>query len=129
MIRTLLLVTNCFFCAIVMAQNIPVKGTVTDQEDGQPLTGVTVIVKGTSKGAATDLDGNYSIELAPGETTLVFSYIGYITQTVDVNGQEAVNVVLRPDVKLLNDVVVVGYGTQKKSDLTGSVSTVRGADL
>ncbi|WP_339704573.1 TonB-dependent receptor [uncultured Kriegella sp.] len=96
-----------------------VNGTVTD-EDGIPLPGASVVVKGTSIGSVTDFDGNYSIEVAS-DATLVFSYIGYTTTEVAVGGQSTVNASLAIDAAKLDEVVVVGYGTQKKKNLTGSV--------
>ncbi len=113
----------------IQAQTKVVKGIVTSTDDGSTLVGVNVVVKGTFKGTTTDLDGAYTISLEAGEDALVFSYIGYITQTIQVGTQTQINVALVPDTELLPDVVVVGYGIQKKSDLTGSVTSVRGSDL
>ncbi|SDL26739.1 SusC/RagA family TonB-linked outer membrane protein [Kriegella aquimaris] len=96
-----------------------VNGTVTD-EDGIPLPGASVVVKGTSTGAVTDFDGNYSIEVAS-DAVLIFSYIGYTTTEIAVGGQSTVNASLPIDAGQLEEVVVVGYGTQKKKNLTGSV--------
>lgn len=104
-----------------------VKGTVTDNT-GTPIPGVSVLVKGTSKGAATDFDGNYSLMAEP-DDVLVFSYLGFVTQEVSVGGQETIDVVLEEDVSRLDEVVVVGYGTQRKSDLTGAVGAVGSEEL
>ena len=112
-----------------LAQNRVVEGKVTALEDGQSLPGVNVIVQGTAKGAATDVEGHYRIELAPGESALNFTFIGYKTQSVPVGERTTIDVVLELDTKTLEEVVVVAYGTQKKSDLTGSVSSLRGSDL
>ena len=98
-----------------------VSGTVTDGETGEALPGVNVLAKGTSTGTVTDVEGNYRLTVADGITTLVFSSIGYTTQEVAINGRSVINLGLLPDVQSLSEVVVVGYGTQEKSDLTGSV--------
>ena len=115
--------------AAVLAQTRTITGTVTSSEDGQPLPGVSVVVQGTTKGAVTDVDGNFSIELSTGENNLIFSYVGFLSQTVAVDQQTRIELVLAPDTKLLNEVVVVGYGIQKKSDITGSTASVNGSEL
>ncbi|TNJ44979.1 TonB-dependent receptor [Tamlana fucoidanivorans] len=102
-----------------------VSGTVS--ADGQPLPGATVLVKGTTKGTSTDFDGEFKIE-AGAENTLVISYVGYATQEIEVGSQTQINVILVADNKL-DEVVVIGYGTQRKSDLTGSVSSVSSEDI
>jgi len=106
-----------------------ITGTVTASDDKQPMTGVTVVVQGTTKGVSTDIDGKYQVTLSPAENVLVFSFIGFKTFSAEVGDRAVIDVVLQPDVQTLADVAVVGYGTQRKSDLTGSVSSVRGADL
>lgn len=100
-----------------------VTGTVTD-ENGNPLPGASVIEKGTSNGVQTDFDGNFSIEVSNENSILVISYIGFTTQEVAVSGQASITVTLQEDTAKLDEVVVIGYGTQKKSDLTGSVGTL-----
>ncbi|MCJ8165706.1 TonB-dependent receptor [Pontibacter sp. E15-1] len=100
-----------------------VQGKVISQ-DGNPLPGVTVVLKGTQTGVATGVEGTFSLNVPNGTGTLVFSYIGYLTQEVPVNGQAMVTVTLREDTKTLEEVVIVGYGEQKKANLTGSVSTI-----
>ncbi|CAM3526227.1 TonB-dependent receptor [Pontibacter korlensis] len=110
--------------------DIAVRGTVRD-ENGTPLPGVTVIVKGTSIGASTNADGNFNLNV-PDEHrngTLVFSYIGFTTKEVAINGQSEINVTMAADTKALDEVVVVGYGTQRKSDVTGSVGVVSSEEL
>lgn len=104
-----------------------VSGTITDQ-DGIPLSGASVVVKGTTTGAVADFDGNYSISAAS-DATLVFSYVGYAAQEVAVNGQSTVNATLQPDASALDEVVLVGYGTQKKGEVTGSIETVTAEQL
>lgn len=115
--------------AMVMAQVRTVTGKVTSSEDGMPLPGVSVVVQGTNKGTATDAEGQYNLELAPAENTLIFSFVGYKTQEIAVGERTNVDVVLATDEQMLEEVVVIGYGTVRKSDLTGAVSSVRGGDL
>ncbi|MBF9255491.1 TonB-dependent receptor [Pontibacter sp. 172403-2] len=122
-----LLVFPLFFASVVMAlaQGVTVQGKVTD-ESGMGLPGVTVLLKGTNTAAPTGADGAYTINVPDGSGTLVFSFIGYQTQEVPVNNRSTVNVQLGADTKALEEVVVVGYGTQKKATLTGSVTAVQG---
>ena len=106
-----------------------IKGTVTDNS-GSNLPGVSVLVKGTQRGTSSDVDGVYSISGPDGPFTLVFSFVGYAPKEVEVTGnQTTVNVVLATDEKILSEVIVVGYGTAKKKDLTGAVSVVKVEDL
>lgn len=105
---------------------IMISGKVTGTEDKEGLPGVSVLVKGTSKGTVTDVNGTYSINVSDPEATLVFSFVGFLQEEVEVNNRTIINVTLIDDIKQLTEVVVVGYGTQKKSDLTGSVAS---ADL
>ena len=124
--------TNLIFMLLPMlvaAQTRTVTGTVTSAEDGETIPGVNVVVEGTGKGTVTDIDGAYSLELEPGENTLVFSYVGFNTQTVTVGQQTTIDVVMAVDAQILDEVVVIGYGIVRKSDLTGAVSSVRGEDL
>lgn len=108
----------------IMAQKRTVSGIVTDSKN-EPLIGVNVTIKNASTtGTITDIDGKYSLEIPSGNSVLVFSYIGYSTQEIKVNNQSVVDVVLKDDMQALEEVVVVGYGTMKKSDLTGSVSSI-----
>ena len=129
MVRNILFAAALLLSATAQAQNFAVQGTVTGSDDGQPMTGVNVVVKGGTAGASTDIDGHYSLNVSAGTDTLIFSYLGYITQHIGINNRNVVDVVLPLDVAILDDIVVVGYGTQKKSDLTGAVSSVRGSDL
>ncbi|MCX2679303.1 TonB-dependent receptor [Galbibacter sp. EGI 63066] len=110
------------------AQERSISGTVTDTEEGLPLPGVNVIVKGTSRGTSTDFDGNYQIQVNSGEI-LEFSAIGFRTTEVTVGNQAQINVSLELDVESLEEVVVVGYGTQKKADLTGAISSVSSEEI
>jgi TonB-linked SusC/RagA family outer membrane protein len=116
-----LLFLLCLFPLGALAQSI-VKGTVSD-ESGEPVIGATVKVKGSNEGAITDFDGNYSVKAAS-NATIAFSYVGYVTQEVNVGGRSTINVTLKEDNTTLNDVVVIGYGTMKKSDISGSVATI-----
>ena len=111
---------------VAYAQGQTVRGTVTDADI--PLPGVNVIIKGTSTGTVTGQDGGYSIQASP-EDVLVFSYIGYISQEIQVQNQARIDITLSPDLSSLEEVVVIGYGTQKKSDLTGSVGLVDGDEI
>lgn len=112
---------------VVFAQQKSIKGTVVDAT-GEPLIGVNVSVKGTTIGIITDIDGNYSLEV-PTNATLVFSYIGYRTQELSVGNQTTINITMQEDTQNIDEVVVVGYGVQKKETVTGSVSTLKGDDL
>ena len=111
----------CLFPMGALAQNV-VKGTVND-EAGEPVIGATVKVQGTQQGSITDFDGKFSIQAAS-NATLEISYVGYVTQKVKVAGKSDITVVLKEDAQMLNDVVVIGYGTMKKSDISGSVATI-----
>ncbi|UZR96273.1 SusC/RagA family TonB-linked outer membrane protein [Chondrinema litorale] len=103
-------------------QNL-IKGSVKSADDNQPLPGVSILIKGTTTGTTSDFDGNYSLNASDG-ATLQFSYIGFVTQEVEVTTQSVIDISLQPDLEQLEEVVVVGYGTQKRSDVTGSVSSV-----
>ena len=105
------------------AQTLTVTGTVTDKT-GEPLIGVTVKVDGTTNGTATDLDGNYRLNNVPAKGKITFSYVGFQPQTVEVKGQSRIDAMLSDSEQTLDDLVVVGYGTIKKNDVTGSVATV-----
>lgn len=120
---TVLLTT--LFTTALFAQTLNVVGEVTAADDRLPMMGVNVFVSGVpGQGTITDMDGKYSINVPAGKS-LVFRYIGYKEKTVPVNQSGTVNVVLEPDAKLLDEVVAIGYGTMKKSDLTGSVSSIK----
>lgn len=105
-----------------------VRGKVTSAEDGTPLIGVTVIVSGTSSGTITDVNGEFSIEVDD-NAVLEFSYTGYEPVTVSVNGQAEINITMKTGASLLDEVVVVGYGTRKKSHNTGAISSIEGGDI
>lgn len=123
----LLLASLMLFSSLALAQRT-VKGRVTDAESGEGLIGATVSVVGTTRGASTDVDGNYSVEVPAGSLQLRFAYTGYAEEVVNLGASDIVNIALKPGT-ILDEVVVVGYGTVKKSDLTGSVVSVGEKDF
>ncbi|MEZ4809475.1 MAG: SusC/RagA family TonB-linked outer membrane protein [Allomuricauda sp.] len=120
------LLLGAFLC-IGIAKAQTVSGTVTDANG--PLPGASVLVKGTTNGTQTDFDGNYTLNGIDGSATLVFSYIGYKTVEIGVNGQSTINVTLEEDAQALDEVVIIGYGTTTVKDATGSVSAVTSEDF
>ena len=121
---------SLFFLLLSMgaaAQNGTLEGTVKDVT-GSPLIGVNVIQKGTTNGTVTDIDGNFSIRV-PENAVMVFTYIGFSAQEITWDGVSAMDVIMHEDVELLDEIVVVGYGTQKKRDVIGSISTISSEDL
>ena len=124
----LLCFTNVFSATpnTVVSEKVPqqqISGTVVDQ-NGQPLPGANILEKGTTNGTQTDFDGNFSIQLENQNTTLLVSYLGFVTKEIEVTNQTSLDIALEEDANSLDEVVVVGYGTMKKSDLTGSVANV-----
>ncbi len=109
------------------AQNVTLKGTIVDETD-MPLIGATIMVKGSSTGSITDFDGNFSVSVKKG-AIITISYIGYKTQEITYTNQKSLNIKMQPDNQTLDEVVVVGYGAMKRSDLTGSVASVSGKDI
>ncbi len=105
-----------------------VSGKITD-ENGQPIAGANIAVKGTTVGTITGADGRYKLTVPEGANTLVVSFIGYLTQEVIIGNQSVINVVLESDIQALSEIVVVGYGQQRKSDITGAISSVKGKEL
>lgn len=127
---SVLLFLLSFTLASVHAQNIPVKGTVVSGSDNEPLPGVNVVVKGnSSNGTITGLDGEFTLSSVPTNAVLTISYIGYKTQEVSVRGQRQIKVVLQEDSETLDEVVVVGYGVQKKSVVTAAIAKISADDL
>ncbi len=110
------------------AQDGTVSGVVSSEAEG-PLPGVNVLVKGTTTGTVTDLEGNYRLSVPEGTDTLVFSSIGYANQEIAINGQSSIDVLMGEDIQALEEIVVVGYGTQEKRDATGSVASVKAEDF
>jgi hypothetical protein len=127
--KYLLVLLPLLFSAAAWSQETQVTGKVMAGEDGLPIPGVNVVVEGTTKGTTTDVDGNYSLQLAPDENTLVFSFVGYKTVTAEVNGRSTIDITLQSDVTALEAIVVVGYGEQRKIDITGAVSNVEGEEI
>lgn len=111
-----------------LQQQIQVTGTVTDAESGSTLPGVNIVIQGTNKGTVTDMNGKYSIE-APGDGTLVFSFVGYQQKLVPIEGRNTVNVALEQAATKLEEVVSIGYGTAKRKDLTSSISTLNSDEI
>ena len=105
-------------------QQMKISGNVTDASTGEPMIGVNVTLEGTTIGIVTDSDGKYSIDVPNSSAVLIFSYLGYLTEKVSTNGQSSLDVNLLPDITKLDEVVVIGYGTQKKKDVTGSVTSL-----
>jgi TonB-linked SusC/RagA family outer membrane protein len=111
------------------SQNITVKGKVTDSQTGESMVGLNVVIKGTVRGVATDVDGNYTMTNCPPDATLVFSFVGYTQLEIPVQGRSVVDAVVSSSSSVLDEIVVIGYGTVKKKDITGSISSVQGQDL
>lgn len=122
-----LLFAVLLFSGQLLAQTI--SGKVTSAETGEPLIGASIVVKGTSNGTVSNLDGSYSINVPEDATALIFSYTGYTSQDVDITGRNTIDVQLAESVSALREVVVVGYGTQRKVDVTGAVGSVTAEDL
>lgn len=109
------------------AQQMSVSGTVTDTS-GEPLIGASVVIKGQQAGATTDIDGNFSIE-APSNAVLQISYVGFKTKDVNIDGRRMISVTLEENTEVLNEVVVIGYGTMDKKELTSAISHVSEKDF
>ncbi|HEY5824339.1 MAG TPA: carboxypeptidase-like regulatory domain-containing protein, partial [Cyclobacteriaceae bacterium] len=107
-----------------LAQSTNVTGTITSSDDNTPLPGVTILLKGTTIGTTTDIDGKFKLSAPDANGTLIVSFIGYATKEVPIGSQTVIDVALQTDVTELGEVVVVGYGTVKKKDLTGSVGVI-----
>ena len=129
-IRLFFTAVMVLFCSsFALAQNLTITGVVTDEATGDPVSFASVIVKGTTTGVNTDIDGNYSIS-APSDAVLQFSFMGYVTVEVPVNGQAIINVTMKADAEMLDDAIVVGYGTAKKiSSVVGSATSVGGSKI
>lgn len=117
------------FSSTVMAQTLSISGKVTDKNSQEPVIGASVLIEGTTNGTITDVDGNFMLSNVPSKGNLVVSYIGYATQKLPINGKTNFTIALAEDTETLDEVVVVGYGVQKKVNLTGSVSAVKGEAL
>lgn len=110
-------------------QAFTVSGTVTSSDDGSALPGVNIVIKGTTNGAVTDINGRYTIQVPDENTVLVFSFIGFLTEEIAVGARTQIDVAMIPDIQQLNEVVVVGYGTQEKVTVTGAVSDIKGPEM
>jgi TonB-linked SusC/RagA family outer membrane protein len=127
--RFLLLFFSFLIALNVWAQERVITGKVTSSEDGSALPGVNVLVKGTTNGTVSDSGGSFRISISGSNATLSLSFIGFISQDVEVGARTTIDVIMAPDVKQLSEVVVVGYGTQIKQDLTGNIARVKGDEL
>ncbi len=114
--------------AIIM-QTHTVSGSIISNDDGEPLVGVSIIVKGTTQGTVSDINGKYSIEVPSGESVLVFSFVGYQAQEIQVGNQTVINITLKSDVTALSEIVVIGYGIQKRTAVTGAVASVDSKEI
>jgi iron complex outermembrane receptor protein len=128
LLRVLLLLLSWAVTSFAIAQDVKITGKITDASDNSTLPGVTIVVKGTTTGTVTDLDGKYALTVNPG-STLVFSFVGYTTQEVVVGAQRTINIALQPAVTGLSEVVVIGYGQIKKGDATGAVAAINTKDF
>lgn len=128
--KNLITITLWLLCLQATAQHHTVTGIVTEATYNEPVIGATIIVKGNAThGTVTDINGNFTLPNVPHDAILVVSYVGYTTQDIPVNGQNSILVELREDTELLDEVVVIGYGVQKKSSLTGSVASISSEDV
>jgi TonB-linked SusC/RagA family outer membrane protein len=119
----------CLLYSVVSAQNRSLSGVVSDAKNGVTLIGVSILVKGTNQGTSTDANGKFSIAVPGNKAVLVINYVGYVKQEVEAGTQAQLNIRLAPDETALSEVIVIGYGTVKKRDLTGSVVSVKGDDI
>lgn len=126
--RYFLMLCFALTCGYAHAQHV-VSGTVKDENTGEQLPGVNVVLKGTSTGTISDAEGRYSLEVPSQDAVLIFSFVGYAKQEVPVGERNSIDVTLMSDISTLDEVVVVGYGTQKKSVVSGSISSVKASDL
>ena len=127
--RKLALLFVTLMVSVHLSAQTKLTGNVVDATDNEPLIGASVVVKGTSAGGVTDLDGNFAITVPQGKTEIVVSSIGYKSQTLKIAGKSSLKIKLSPDNQVMDEVVVVGYGTMKKSDLSGALSQLKGDDL
>src|SRR5690606_39159453 len=124
MMSKILSLTLGLFATMTFAQNINVSGTVTDSNSNQPLPGVNILVKNTSRGATSDFDGNFTINDVSLNSVLEFSYLGYVTQEYVVKNNSPISITMIEDAAALDEVVVIGYGSQRKELVTGAFSSI-----
>lgn len=130
MSKYLLLSFTILFCWLqASGQGQTVSGVITDAETGEGIPGANVLVKGTSSGTVSDIEGNYSIALPDGATTLVYSFVGYVTEEIEVGSRSVIDISLTADVTSLTEVVVVGYGIQEKKEITSAIASVKSEDF
>ena len=129
LVRLLTVFGLSLFWGVSYAQEVKVTGTVTDKETGETLPGVTVLVEGASNGTITDIDGVFTLNVPSENAKLIFSFVGFTTQEIELNGRSVINVTMDIDIQSLEEVVVTGYGTQKKSVVTGAISSIKASDL
>lgn len=127
-LRTAICIIASFFTFALYGQKIDITGAVLDSINKEPLIGVTVMEKGTTNGVSADFDGKFKIQAAP-KATLIFSCVGYTSKEVKLSGQRNITVLMQQASKTLDEFVVIGYGIQRKSDITGSISSISGKDV
>lgn len=127
-LRTAIFIIASFFTFASYGQKIDITGTVLDSINKEPLIGVTVMEKGTTNGVSADFDGKFKIQAAP-RATLIFSCVGYNSKEVKLSGKKDITVLMQQASKTLDEFVVIGYGIQRKSDITGSISSISGKDV
>jgi len=126
----LLFIATVFMCSISMlAQTKTITGKVTDADDGAPIPGAAVMVKGTSIGTVTNAEGVYSLQVPSDAQSIMVTYLGMEGMEEQIQGRSTINFAMRSDIKNVDEVVVVGYGVQRKKDVTSSISQVKGSDL
>ncbi len=128
LLRLFFMISMMAFSTVSFAQRLAVSGTIVD-DTGDPVPGVNILEKGTANGTSSDADGKYSINVADGSATLVFSFIGFKTEEVSVGNRSAINIALTADATSLEEVVVTGYSEQRKKDITGAVTVVKVDEL
>ncbi len=126
--RLFLFIPILLFCSIASINGQSISGIIID-DSGEPLIGATVQAKGSTSGTVTDIDGSYTLQVPPGTSTIIYSYTGYMDQEVEINGRSKLDVTMLVNSEILDEVVVVGYGVVRKSDLTGSVASLSGDDI
>jgi len=124
-----LLILCVLFTHVLSAQNKTITGKITDSKDGSPIVGASVQAKGSKRGTSTGADGSFSLSVAPDVTTIVVTSVGFDKQEIDIAGRSAIDVTLAASNSSLNEVVVVGYGTARRRDLTGAVASVKAKDF
>lgn len=125
----MLMLVLVVYTSMAYAQDRTISGNITDGSDGTGLPGVNILIKGSTSGTVTDVNGNYSLSVPESATTLVMSSVGYLSQDIEIAGRSVINNAMNVDVTTLEELVVVGYGSQKKSNITGAVSTLSADDL